>query len=377
MQRRQVLFGVLGVALAASAVQADIPKEATLFGQKYNITVTKRTGTFKNGVVIKPATPTADGDETEAPGKANLAFAPGGTPDADRLFVVSAFQDQDDVEGDQLYVLKGSSPEGVFSPEVSEAEQFFGGFVTKNQGGRPQTIAFINDVDTGPKKDRNLAVLTYTGDDKLRFFDLDSLKAGFEEDTLLGITRPDVLGDDEDDPFMPGTGPLALAVTPDRKNLLVAGLQDGELSIGMIGVTEDKFYPVRTLLSEAVTDAPDTFDPYFGRPHALAHITGNEYWMIVSDPDPNAPTADTESENYLYRLEITPPADPTQEGQIQVKVTGVENLRELNLGGDTRGIFGLATGREVAPGEPVIYMADWAENLLTLIPDVPPPAAGQ
>ena len=52
MQLRQVLFGMVGVALTAVAARADVPNQVTLMGQKYNVEHHSRAGTFTNGVTI-------------------------------------------------------------------------------------------------------------------------------------------------------------------------------------------------------------------------------------------------------------------------------------------------------------------------------------
>src|SRR3954454_17938057 len=83
MQRRQVLFNVLGLALVAIAAHADVPEEATLFGQKYTLTEQPLTGKWKNGLTtVKPD------DGTHMSG--GISFVQGETPDKDRLFVSTA-----------------------------------------------------------------------------------------------------------------------------------------------------------------------------------------------------------------------------------------------------------------------------------------------
>src|SRR5436309_2079516 len=90
MHRRQVLLTVAGLAFLAAAAQADVPKTVRLLGRDYDVIVTKRTGTFKNGVTVNPQMP--DSDNPVVPLKANLAFAPGDNTNTDRLFVVAATQ---------------------------------------------------------------------------------------------------------------------------------------------------------------------------------------------------------------------------------------------------------------------------------------------
>jgi hypothetical protein len=70
-------------------------------------------------------------------------------------------------------------------------------------------------------------------------------------------------------------------------------------------------------------------------------------------------------------VRITLPADLTQEAPDSIKIESLSepvDLVALNLGrGDSKQIFGLAVGREVN-GANVLYMADYAGNLFTLVP---------
>jgi hypothetical protein len=104
--------------------------------------------------------------------------------------------------------------------------------------------------------------------------------------------------------------------------------------------------------------------------HAFVHLKGDEYLVIAAAGDPNwdesAITGGT-----LYHLRITLPADLTKEAPDSIKVERLSDpvdLPALNLGrGDSKHIFGLAVGREVN-GANILYMADYAGNLFTLIP---------
>ena len=145
------MLGLLGLVLAASAARADLPpdypKTVKLFGTEYNVRVDSRAGTFKNGVKIALQTPTADVDTKQ---KANLSFALGADPSADRLFVAAPIGGNDEgPTGDQLYMLKGSDASGLFSPTTSEATQFFGGNVDINKAGRPNTVTFLAMLTPG------------------------------------------------------------------------------------------------------------------------------------------------------------------------------------------------------------------------------------
>ena len=116
MHRRQVLLAVAGLALLATVAHADVPKSVKLFGRDYDVITTPRTGTFKNGVTVNPQKP--DADNPVVPLKGNLAFAPGGTKDADRLFVVAATQGATGVTSDGFYMLAGHKRPGCLWTRV-------------------------------------------------------------------------------------------------------------------------------------------------------------------------------------------------------------------------------------------------------------------
>jgi hypothetical protein len=104
----------------------------------------------------------------------------------------------------------------------------------------------------------------------------------------------------------------------------------------------------------------------------MVRLTGDEYLMIATLPDGgvNANEGDLDSQ-ILYRMRIELPADLTKEApnSIKVAVLGKEDLPALSLGQSaTHKIYGVAVGRELAPGRPILYMADWAGNLFTLRP---------
>jgi len=124
------------------AVSADVPKEVTLFGQKYSVEVHQRDGTFKNGVKIAL--------QSDGAKKANLSFAEGADASADRLFVAAPIGTNDDgITGDQLYLLTGADNNGLFNTTVSAATQFLGGNTERTVGGRPQTVGFVSDTNKG------------------------------------------------------------------------------------------------------------------------------------------------------------------------------------------------------------------------------------
>lgn len=375
MHKRQVLLSVLGLMVVPAIARADVPKEVTLFGQKYSVEVHKRDGTYKNGVKIALQTPPADGSATTVQ-KANLSFAEGADPSADRLLVAAPIGGNDDgPTGDQAYMLTGADANGLFNTTSSSATQFFGGNVDRTVGGRPQTIGFISDANTGVKKDRNVAMMDFTDADALRFYDFDSLAGGdFTSDAVLTITQPE---EDETnaDPGMPDGDFEAMTLTPNGM-LLVAGLSvaddngDRTPEIGVMDPTKDKFFNVKTNLIAATANASIQIDPTTDIPHALARATDDEYWMLTSqDQGGNDDNTSTET---LYRLKITLPADlaSAKPGDIKVDVLGKEDILATNLGASPGGIFGMTLGRQVGTNGPRrIYMADWQGNLLTLSPE--------
>jgi hypothetical protein len=395
MQRGQVLLGVLGLVLASTAVRADVPKTVKILGQDYTVTAVKRYGLFKNGVTVNLQKGGGDTvDDATVAKKANLCFVPGATAADDRLFVVAAHQDDPGPTSDGLYILKGADANGVFSPENSEATVLIRG--NKEVHGRMQNITFLNDTDTGTKKDRNLFVCTFTTTNMMRFLDLGDLLAGaphtddsaFRKATTFIIKEPgdteatvepdplvDDLPDDEnapDDPYFPA------AIAPNGM-LIVAGTVGGEPTISVLDpVKGEKFFPVKTDLV-TVTDGKveATGD---ARPHTFARLTGDEYLMMVTDPDAGVNADETSlNSQYLYHLRITLPTDLTNpsgtENPIKAEFIDREDLPALALGqSPTHKMYGLAVGREVAAGKPTLYMADWDGNLFTLRPNV---TAGQ
>jgi hypothetical protein len=376
MQRARIVIGVLGVAMAVSAAHADdnpshvkTGDKVTLFGQQYTAEIHLRDGTYANGVKI-----TLQGPDTDTTQKANLSFVQGADPSADRLFVAAPIgQNNDGPTGDQLYLLTGADKNGLFNTTNSKATQFLGGNVDRTIGGRPQTVVWISDTNTGVKKDHNLGVMTFADADMYHFYDLDSLSGGdYISDGVLNILQPE---EDETmaDPGMPDGDYEAAALTPNGM-LLMAGLgvadADGNRTpeIGVIDPTKDKFFNVKTSLITATANAAIKIDPPTDPPLALARNADDEYWML-SAFDPSGDTDATTTEN-LYRLKITLPTDlaNAKPGDIKVDVLGKEDILKANLGSSTGGIFGMTLGRADAKGVRQIYMADWHGNLITLTP---------
>src|SRR5262249_25893008 len=74
-----------------------------------------------------------------------------------------------------LYMLTGSGADGLFSPADTTLTEFFGGAGDRLTGGRPIACMILNDVDTGPQKDRNVLLIQRTGDNGYRLYDWDTM----------------------------------------------------------------------------------------------------------------------------------------------------------------------------------------------------------
>jgi hypothetical protein len=391
MHRRQVLLAVMGLALMAGIAQADVPKTLKLFGRDYDVIATKRTGAFKNGVTVNPQMP--DSDNPVVPLKANLAFAQGDNTNTDRLFVVAATQapavaptgNLDTPTSDGFYLLQGTDANGVFSPENSDAHVFFRGNLEVH--GRMQAIAYINDTDTGVKKDHNLAAFTFTDANYVRWYDLGDLLAlpdtgttaldVFRTSSVLGIIQNGITEEpagsdpprntDLDDPNMSTAGWLGLATAPNGA-LITIGPANGDWEIAVIDAANPKaFYPIKTALANtAAVDKVDVTQTV----HTLAHLKGDEYLALASTGDPNWDESQITA-GTLYHLRITLPTDLTKEAPDSIKVDVLDDPVDIvatGLGqGESKHIFGLTVGRELN-GANILYMADYAGNLFTLRP---------
>jgi hypothetical protein len=379
MQRRQVLFGVLGLALAASAAHAAVPNQVTLFGQKYSVTVSKRAVTYKNGVTI---TVNGSADPTAGNGRAALDFVPGADPSADRLFAGC------DIAGgavaDQLYVLTGADPKtGVFDETNSTATQFFGGKVNDDVGGRVTNVLFLHDPNSAVAagKDRDLALVQFSGPDELQFYDLRNLTGGnFVSDSVFGRyiagdasstdfrngqdTNPTQHMDIDDN--MPHAGFVSLAHGPNGTIVATGQTSDSSaLEMGVMDPTKDTFYPVLTNLATANSKLDGiTFGP------ALLQMSDTEYWLLTQDADPGGQGNDVTTQD-LYRLKVTFPTDLAKgkADSIKIDVMATEDLVKLGLAASAKGIYGLTVGRAAAANGPRrLYMADYEGNIFTLNP---------
>jgi hypothetical protein len=356
--------------LAASAVQAAVPNEVTLMGKKYSVEVHALNGTYANGTkVVLPS-----GSDIQVP-RSNYAFVQGVDAASDQLYVVSPIGDNGDEEarGVQFFRLEGADANGNFNPASSKATLFQGGVGGLDDGGRPQTVVFVSDANTGAKKDANIGMFTFRGNDFLRFYDLDSLVGGnFTDNMVAGIVQPaDAAAEGVDpDPNMPWGDFEAMAPGPNGTVIVMGRKEQGEQDVE-IGVLDPSkrplaFFPVKTDLDDAAQNAQLTEDLTVAEnPHALARVGENEYLMLLST-DQGANVDNTAAE-FLYRLRITPPADLTKEApnSIKVEVLGREDVLALKLHPEDSagGIFGMAAGRDGR-----LYMGDWRGNIITLTP---------
>jgi hypothetical protein len=388
MKRRQVLLSALGLMLAAAAVRADVPKTVKILGQNYTVIASPRTGVFKNGVTVNLQKGGGGIADADVPHKACLAFAPGGTPDADRLYVGAAFQDDPGPIADGFYMLQGTDANGAFTLKDSSATVFWSG--NKEIHGRIQNMTWISD-DPTPKA-RNFYMFTYTTTNMMRWYHLQDFGPAtvttgspFRALTLFLLNEPSdteqTVPPDPDnsqifiDPNAPSNQYEASAIAPNGMQI-VAGQDNtdfnGDATLGVIDpVKGTKFFPVKT---DLVTATGNKFDPNSDGqiPMSLVHVTGDEYLMIGTAPDSgiNATEGDLTSQT-LYRLKITLPADLAngKMNSIKAEVLGTDDLPGLHLGqSPTQKIQSVALGREVAAGKPILYMADWAGNIFTLRP---------
>jgi hypothetical protein len=370
MQRRQVWIGVLGLLLTAVAVQADVPKEVTVLGKKYSVEVHSLNGTYTNGTKVE----LPSGSDIQIP-RSNYAFVPGVDEASDQLYVISPIGSNDDVDarGVQFFRLEGSDKNGIFSPATSKATLFFGGVGGLDEGGRPQNVVFVSDVDTGPKKDANIGMFTFRGNDFLRFYDLDTLAGGnFLDNMVAGIVQPaDAAAEGVDpDPNMPWGEFTVMAPGPNGTVIVMGRKEQGEqdVEIGILDPSKRPlaFAPVKTDLDDAAQNAQLTEDLTVAEnPHALARIGENEYLMLLSTGQ--GANDDNTASEFLYHLRITPPADLTKEAlnSIKVEVLGREDVLALKLHPEESlgGIFGMTAGRNGR-----LYMGDWRGNIITLSP---------
>ncbi len=317
MREMRVTLGVLSLALVASMASADVPKEATILGQKYTLTEQPLTGKWKNGLST-----TRPDDASHMSG--GITFVAGETPEKDRLFVSTAFNGGYANNADQLFLLTGADPNtGEFNAQSSNVTQFFGGSVDQTRGGRVANVTFVSDADTGKKKDINLILNTFTGDDALRFYDLDTLTGDHIGDAILSKPQRSINAD-EADPNGPFSG--FIQGTPGPAGDLVF-MGRGEGSGPQLSLFDPKtglFLNALTNLGTATDGQKTPFDIALD-PWDIDQISGTDYLLLGSEPaDLNA----NPTRQGIYRVTLTFPADLTKaalEG-IKAEVKGYEEI---------------------------------------------------
>lgn len=383
MKQVRVFLGVVGLALLATVAGADVPKEATLFGQKYTLSEQPLLGTWKNGLsTVGPD------DGTHLAG--GIAFVPGETAEQDRLFVTTAHNAGFTGPVDQFFLLTGSDPNtGEFNAATSNLTQFFGGGVDLDRGGRIANVTFLSDTETGKKQDLNLVLNTFTGDDFLRFYDLDTLTGDFIGDAVRAVPQRSQTAYEESEMdlnspysgFIQGTaGPAGTFLFMGRGiDPTVAGPE-----LSLLDPTTGKFLNILTSLGTATETQDTPFDVLFD-PWDIDQLSGNDYLILGSEPaDLNA----NPTRQGLYRATLTFPADlATAEPEgIKVEVKGFEEifatdvddptvitkdvLGSYNESVDIGGISSLAVGRAGR-----LYFRTRDGRLITANP-VPAPTAG-
>src|SRR5262245_53416870 len=130
MKRRRVVLGVLGLVLAA-ALPASA-QQVKLFGKTYNVLKESRAQTYKNNkTVVLPDS----GNQ-----KAGLFFEEGTGGQPDRLWVACGSA----AACTQFYMLEGADANGAFTKTSATLNEFFGGNVDTDTGGRPLFVTLMN-----------------------------------------------------------------------------------------------------------------------------------------------------------------------------------------------------------------------------------------
>ena len=156
-----------------------------------------------------------------------------------------------------------------------------------------QAVAYINDTDTGPHKDRNLAVFTFTDANYVRWYDLSDLLAlpatgsteqdAFRKLSVFGIIQNAITEEpagsdpprntDLDDPNMSTAGWLGMATAPNGA-LVTIGPANGDWEIEVINSSKgDKFARIKTALAN--TAAVDKIN-VTQTVHTLARLKDDE-----------------------------------------------------------------------------------------------------
>jgi hypothetical protein len=367
------LLGVMAMATAASAQNASLVKEVTLFDERYALSAVSLGGQYKNGLsVLLPP---------EGSNATTLQFVEGDTPENDRLYVGTTFPNDVNIVAHQFYELKGTDAAGVISPATSNLTEFFGGPVNLDQGGRIASITWISDTDTGKGQDLNFAVWHNTGQDSLRFYDKDTL--GSFTESLLGITaRADGVTDENLN--MPNGG-FMTGVPLDNGNVLFIGRGEGsvEAQLGVFDPRQRMFMEVLTNLVPATAGATIPYDATLD-PHDFERFSDTEYLILVSQP--GGPGADL-TKQVLYKATIAHSSiddaadaiksDTILPESIKVAITAQEVLFDAaagidKLGVGPGGITGLAVGRRpISFAPPNYYFATRSGELISAIA-IPP-----
>jgi hypothetical protein len=354
------------VMTAAALHAAEPPKEATLFGKKYTLQRQNLAVKYANGLSVTLA---------DDPNKgSNPQFVEADKPENDRLFVAAVFRNDASLRSDQFFVLKGANAAGIFEPAIANLTEYFGGSQDRDRGGRPSTVTFINDVETGKQKDLNIALDTWTGTDRLRFYDLDTLSDDYQKDALLDFINRSSNAD-QGEKKMPFGGWVSGVVGPNGQVIFAGRAATGAgVEMNVFDTGARSWFDALTNLNEATADqsTPLNADLDF---QDIERLQGNDFLILTADLASGTNLDDDRSLQVLYRLTLELPADlsKAQPGSIKAKVTGAETILDVNadkdlLGGPT-GISGMAVGREVAAGGPRrLYFTTREGVLITATP---------
>jgi hypothetical protein len=308
------------------------------------------------------------------------------------LFVGTTHRDTDEFTVTGTYYLTNPGPNGNFDPTVASATLLFGGDQDKSRHGRFATITWLTDAETGKKVDRNIVATTYTDNDHLRFYDLDTMSEDFVSDAVLSVEQPSF--GTNTDPGMPWTGNMAFALTPNGMLLAAGRGQNDDLSAEEgteISVLDPKnaegtFFNVKTDPAKATANLPTPIANI--PPLDLESIGNDEYLLLLADPNGRG---SARARLVLYRIKVTLPENLATAAPESLKIEVVGAPEELIttdpddttivtkdlLGTGEFGITGMAVGRPVGDNGPRrLYFATFGGELITATPVVTPPAAG-
>jgi hypothetical protein len=369
------MLTVLGILGLVWTVPAGAQTTVKIFDKTYNVVKERRDQEFKkqgggSGKVV--LVPRDIGSQL-----ANLDFAQGADPSQDRLFVGCNIV-ADGTEAHQFYQLRGTDANGVFSKDVATLTEYFGGAVSMERGGRPTGFMWLNDENTGVGTDRNIAISTFWNDDYYRLYDFDKMTGvagdnsdGLNSDAVYSINLTDT------DLNSPGTGFTCYAKMPQNDGHTAVVFANGGESVA-VGVWDTKMssmFPVVTNITE-VTASATVQMPAGYRPTSAFHQAGNEYWILVQDVEAGpglGGAAGTSSR--IYRANLTFPADLSKAtpGSIKAELLGFQELHGTPLHGVDAAtgegiVYGMAKGREVAPGLNRLYFGDSEGNIFVATP---------